>query len=160
MFPISLRTLALLGLAATLAVAQEGFAGPGRYEIVNVKTGNAMELNASDLSTVFQSSPRGSERQRWEIAASMDGYFYFRNATTGRVLQVKTDKNDSPVVCAQFDGDRDQQWKIDTTKDGNVTFTSRLSGKTLEFGAGAIVKVSDAKGSSANQQFTLHRLGK
>ena len=154
----SLNVLALAAFASVVVVAQDGFAGPGRYEIVNPKTGNAMELNASDLSTVFSralAAPTANAGNR----SATDDYFYLRNAMTGRVLQVKSDVGVSPVVCAQYSGDRDQQWKIDTTKDGHVTFISRMGGRELDFGAGSLVQVSEPR-TGGNQQFTIHRLGR
>src|SRR5690348_12794849 len=97
-------------LAASLALAQGGFEGPGRYEITNLKSGKLLAVDR-DQSTVIQDSPRGNDFQRWDISPGPGGFIYIRNAATGRALQVSRNANSAPLFCNRFDGGSGQQWR-------------------------------------------------
>ena len=52
---------------------QGGFAGPGRYEIMNLKSGKVLDLDRNDQTTVIQFSPRGTDNQSWQIRSAGGG---------------------------------------------------------------------------------------
>ena len=56
----TLATMAILGtlVAPSLARAQGGFVGPGRYEITSVNSGKDLDLDRQDGTTVMQWSPK------------------------------------------------------------------------------------------------------
>jgi len=58
---------AAFAAAASLAMAQGGFGGPGRYEITNIKSGKVLDLDRNDQTTVIQYSARGTDNQRWDF---------------------------------------------------------------------------------------------
>src|SRR5271168_4973289 len=114
------------GLAiASIALAQGGFNGPGRYEIANVKTAKVMALDRIDQTTVMQLAPRGTDQQRWDIESAGEGTFYIRSAVSGKALEAARNFNGAPLICARFDRNPNQQWKIQPGKDGNAMMVSR-----------------------------------
>jgi len=142
--------------------AQGGFDGPGRYEIVNLKSGKALDMDRNDQTTVIQFSSRGTDNQVWEIQPSGDsGFYYLRNAMNGSALEVDGTRNSTPVRAGRFDGGANQQWRFDPGKDGNALIISRL-GKTLDIPGGtsedgARVQIYDIDGDS-NQRFIFRRV--
>jgi hypothetical protein len=144
------------------ASAQGGFQGPGRYEIVNLKSGKVLDMDRNDQTSVIQYSSRGTDNQVWEIRPSGEpGFYYLRNAMNGNVLEADGTRNSTPVRAARFDGGANQQWRFDTGKDGNALIISRL-GKTLDIPGGtsqdgARVQIYDIDGDS-NQRFMFRRV--
>ncbi len=54
-------------LAATIASAQNGFSGPGLYEIMNLKSSRMMALDMKDRTSVIQIVSHSQEEQRWIV---------------------------------------------------------------------------------------------
>lgn len=152
-------------LAALLLVSpvfgQGGFSGPGRYEIMNIKSGKVLDLDRNDQTTVIQFSPRGTDNQVWYIQPGPDGRFFFRNGMNGNALTA-LGGNGSPVQGTPFRGDPGQLWTIQPGKDGNAIITA-ATGRSLDIPDGTSrdgvrVQVFDSNGDS-NQRFTLRRVG-
>jgi len=144
------------------ASAQGGFDGPGRYEIVNLRSGKALDMDRNDQTSVIQFSPQGTDNQIWEIRPSRDpGFYYVLNAMNGSALEADAYRNSTPVRTARFEGGANQQWRFEAGKDGNALIISRL-GKALDIpggtGAdGARAQIYDIDGDS-NQRFILRRV--
>ena len=143
------------------AGAQGGFNGPGRYEIVNVKSGKALELNRNDQTSVVQSSAREADNQAWEIRTAGGGFYSLQNAMNGNALEAVGTRNSTPVQATRFDGRSGQQWRFDAGRDGNALIVSR-QGKALDIPGGtssdgARVQIYDRNGDS-NQQFQFRRV--
>jgi beta-barrel assembly-enhancing protease len=143
------------------AGAQGGFNGPGRYEIINVKSGKVLDLDRNDQTSVIQFSPRGTDNQAWEIQAAGGGFYSLRNVMNGNALEAVGTRNSTPVRATPFSGASSQQWRFDTGKDGTALIVSRL-GKTLDIAGGtssdgARVQIYDVGGDS-NQRFTFRRV--
>src|SRR6266849_1225986 len=154
--------LATGALAAALTLAQGGFSGPGRYEILNLKSGKVMDLDRNDQTTVIQFSARGTASHQWDIQPTGDGFYLIRNAMNGKALQVTANSNSAPLICGRFDGGPAQQWRIEPGKDGNALIISR-TGKTIDVPDGASrdglrLQIYDPNGDS-NQRFILRRAG-
>src|SRR5579864_8372 len=115
--------------AASLAVAQGGFNGPGRYQIANLKSNRLMALDRNDRTTVVQLAPRGDDSESWVLEPGPAGSFFLRSALNGRALQITSNSKSTPVVCASFDGSPAQQWRLEPGKDGNPLIVSVASGK-------------------------------
>jgi hypothetical protein len=153
----------LLACAAWSAplLAQGGFSGPGRYEIMNLKSGKALDLDR-DQRSLIQLSSRGGQSQAWEITPAGGGSFYIRNAMSGCALDMTRGGNSWPVHCTPFNGDQGQQWRLEPGKDGNALIVAR-NGRTLDIPDGTDrdgvrVQVYDLNGDS-NQRFILRRVG-
>src|ERR1017187_6434249 len=58
--------------------AQGGFAGPGRYQILNAKNGRALEVDRDDPASVRQVEA-GDHVQTWEIAEASRGFFFIKS---------------------------------------------------------------------------------
>jgi len=144
------------------ASAQGGFDGPGRYEIVNLRSGKALDMDRNDQTSVIQFSSQGSDNQIWEIRPSGDrGFYYLRNAMNGSALEADGNRNSTFVRTARFDGGVNQQWRFEAGKDGNALIISRL-GKALDIPGGtsedgARVQIYDIDGDS-NQRFMFRRV--
>lgn len=143
------------------AAAQGGFNGPGRYEIMNLKSGKVLDLDRNDQTSVIQFSSRGTDNQVWEIASAGAGFYYLRNTMNANALEVVGTTNSTPVRGTRFTGSAGQQWRFDTGKDGSALIISRL-GKTLEIPGGtsadgARAQIYDADGDS-NQRFTFRQV--
>ena len=144
----------------TIALAQGGFSGPGRYEISNIKSGRTIGIDRNDQTGVMQLSGAG-EFQVWDIQPADSGYYYFRNAGNGKALDILENRNSALVVVTRFNGGAGQQWRIDTGKDGNALITSRY-GRTLDIPDGSDrdgvrIQVYDRNGDS-NQRFLFRAL--
>jgi hypothetical protein len=143
-------------------LAQGGFDGPGRYEIINIKSGKVLDLDRNNQTTVIQFSSRGTDNQTWFIRPAGNGYFYLRNGMNGYALDAGSAGNSALLEGRPFTGADSQQWRFDQGKDGNALITSRL-GRTIDIPDGSDrdglrVQVYDANGDS-NQRFTFRRAG-
>jgi len=149
-------------LTASLALGQGGFNGPGIYEIRNLKSGQALDLDTADRVTLVQFAPRGTPTQQWAISPAAPGYFFIRNAVTGRALEFVQDRNSAPVVAQTTEGNPNQSWQIQAGKDGNAMLISRF-GKALDVPDGSSrdglrLQIYDRNGDS-NQRFMLRKVG-
>jgi hypothetical protein len=158
-----LSLLALTGmLAAGVASAQNGFSGPGLYEIMNQKSTRMMALDTRDRSSVIQIVSRSQEEQRWIVEPGLNGTFFIRSAIHGRALQITNNARSTPVVCSRFDGSPAQQWRIEPGKDGNPLIVSAVGGRVLDIPNGSNqeglrIQIYDRDGDS-NQRFVFHRI--
>ena len=80
-----LRAFAPVLLSWTL-LGQGGFTGPGRYEILNLKSGRVLDLDRNDQTTVIQFAPRGTDNQTWDIRPAGVRWAYPRRISTLRRL--------------------------------------------------------------------------
>jgi hypothetical protein len=158
---------AALTLAAAASIpfpawAQDGFNGPGRYEIANVRSGKVIDLDRNDQTTVIQFSARNTDNQQWDLVPAQPGGFWvLRNVMNGATLEAMGPGNSTPVRGMPFAGRPSQQWRIAPANDGNALITNRL-GKTLDIPNastrdGARVQTYDVNGE-ANQRFVFRRL--
>lgn len=141
---------------------QGGFNGPGRYEIMNLKSGKVLDLDRNDQTSVIQYSSRGADNQAWDIRPAGGGYFYLRNGMNGFALDAGGGGKSEPVRGVPFNGGDSQQWRLEPGKDGNALIMSRF-GRTLDIPDGTSrdgvrVQVYDVDGDS-NQRFILRRVG-
>src|SRR5258706_4342159 len=148
-------------MGISLAWAQGGFAGPGRYQIQNLKSGKVMDLDRNDQTTVIQFQSRGTDNQQWDFQPAGEGFFYILNAMNGRALEV-TGGNSSPLAGRPFNRAPSQQWRIDAGNDGDPVIWSRL-GKTIDVPDGSNrdglkLQIYDLKGD-LNQRFIFFRVG-
>lgn len=142
-------------------LAQGGFAGPGRYEIMNVKSGKVLDLDRNDQTTVIQFAPRGTDNQTWQIRPAGGGFYFLRNGMNGFALDAGSGGKSEPVRGVPFNGSDGQKWRLDPGKDGNALIVS-LFGRTLDIPDGSNrdgvrVQVYDIDGDS-NQRFILRRV--
>ena len=149
----SVLSLPLLG--------QGGFAGPGRYEIMNVKSGKVLDLDRNDQTSVIQFSSRGTDNQSWQIRPAGGGFYFLRNGMNGFALDAGRGGRSEQVRGTPFNGGDGQQWRLDPGKDGNALIVSRF-GRTLDIPDGSNrdgvrVQVYDIDGDS-NQRFILRRV--
>ena len=161
-----------IGLALclpSLAHAQGGFNGPGRYEIINQKSGKVLDLDRNDQTSVIQFASRGTDNQVWDIRAAGGGFFSLHNMMNGNALDAVGTQNSAHVRATRFDGRSGQQWRFDAaqgqnqnqSQSGSVLIVTR-EGKVLDIpdGAGrdgAPVQIYALNGES-NQQFTFRRV--
>ena len=156
-FHASFIVLALACSAGIPARAQGGFAGPGWYQITNVKTGGALTL-APDGRGVIQTPPRGGESQVWAFEPAQAGYFFIRNGASGFALEPTAGQNSSVVLAAAFHGGPSQQWRLEPGKDGNALIVNSY-GRTLDIPdgdqrRGVPLQIYDRNGDS-NQRFVI-----
>ena len=126
--PVQKKMVSGLSLAAGIlcavsfsqpAVAQGGFNGPGRYEIVNIHSGKVLDLDRNDQTTVIQFSARGTDNQVWEIESAGGGFYTLRSSMNGNALEAAGTGNSAPLHATRFDGRSSQQWRIDNANGGN-----------------------------------------
>ena len=149
-------------LCATASFAQNGFNGPGWYEIQNIKSGKILDLDRNDQTTVIQFSPRRTDNQVWFIQPAERGLFFIRNGMNGNALTVVQNGNSAPVQGLPFRRDRTQMWSLEPGKDGNAMITSTF-GRCLDVPDGtsrdgARIQIYDRNGDS-NQRFFLRQVG-
>ncbi|MGA2435438.1 MAG: DUF3011 domain-containing protein [Bryobacteraceae bacterium] len=150
-------------LGASPLLGQGGFDAPGRYQIANVKTGKAVDIDRSGQSNVLQFSAHGTETQTWRIRPAAPGYFFLRNEWNGFALDAGGGMKSEPVHAVPFNGGDSQQWRFERAKDGNALIVSRL-GRALDIPGGSDregvrIQISDASGGS-NQRFAFTRVTK
>lgn len=154
-------SLAVLGPAPVRAAGrpQESYAGPGRYEIQNVRSGKLMEVDRKDRG-VQQGRRTGEANQQWDIEDAGNGFVYITSAESGMVLDVEGGRrrDGARVIVSRRNESDGQLWEIKKGGEGVVRFTSRL-GKGLDLPHGSR---SDGVGfetwdeiSQDNQRFRL-----
>lgn len=144
------------------AFAQAGFAGPGRYEITNIKSGMAMGVDR-DGRSVVQFAPQGNGGTSWTVEQAGSGYFYLRSGVNGNALEAFDSRNSTPLQAGRFSGSPSQQWRLEPGKDGNLLIVSRM-GKTIDVPDGSSrqgvgLQLYDLNGDS-NQRFAFRPLGR
>lgn len=144
----------------TAAFAQGGFAGPGWYQITNLKSGRSLAL-APDMRSVVQFMPRDSEDEAWLIEPGPGGALFIRSGVNGNALQPTSGDRSAIVVAAPYDGQPGQQWRIQAGKDGNALIVNSF-GRVLDIANGeqrdgVPLQIYDNNGDS-NQRFTLRAL--
>ena len=152
------RLVCICSAAASALLAQGGFSGQGRYEIVNVKSGRLMGLDTRDRSSVVQFSAPSGDNTSWDIEQAGQGYYYIRNAANGQALEATDNRNSAPVTTAPVQGRPSQQWRLEPGKDGNPLIVTS-NGKALDIPDGSNreglrVQIYDRNGDS-NQRFTF-----
>jgi hypothetical protein len=150
-----------IGMLTIPLLGQGGFAGPGRYEIMNLQSNKVLDLDRNDQTTVIQFSPRGTDNQTWDIQPAPAGYFYLRNGMNGYALDAGRGGRGEPLRGIPFNGGESQQWRFNPGTGGNALITSRL-GRTLDIPDGSDrdgvrVQIYDVNGDS-NQRFLLRRV--
>ena len=150
--------IAIMG--AAMASAQNGFRGPGLYEIMNLKSSRMMAIDTRDRASVIQIVSRSQEDQRWVVEPGPGGTFFIRSAVNGRAIQITNNAQSTPVVCARFDRSPAQQWRIEPGKDGNPLIVSAAGGRALDVPEGSNregvrIQIYDRNGDS-NQRFVFH----
>ncbi len=158
---IRFATAIALSVLSLPLLGQGGFAGPGRYEIMNLKSGKVLDLDRNDQTTVIQYSPRGTDNQSWQIRSAGAGFYFLRNGMNGFALDAGSGGKSEPVRGVPFNGADGQQWRFEPGKDGNALIVSRF-GRTLDIPDGSNrdgvrVQVYDIDGDS-NQRFILRRV--
>jgi hypothetical protein len=148
--------------AATIVSAQNGFSGPGLYEIMNLKSSRMMALDMKDRTSVIQIVSHSQEEQRWIVEPIPGGVFLIRSAVNGHALQLTDNARSKPVVCARVNGDQTQHWRIEPGKDGNPLIVSVAGGRVLDIPNGSNqeglhIQIYDRDGDS-NQRFVFHRV--
>src|SRR2546423_7032033 len=151
-----------LSLSAAPARAQDGYTGPGRYEIENAASGKLLEMNRQDGRTVQQWTRDKHRSQLWDILDAGDGYIYIRCAENGMSLDIQGGAHDGArVILAPASGADTQMWMIEHGGDNLVRFTSRL-GRAMDLAHGSrldgAVFETWEKISQNNQRFRLIRI--
>jgi Ricin-type beta-trefoil lectin domain-like len=151
------RVLILLFSLAGLCCAQGGYSGPGRYVIVNVKSGKALDLNRSG---VIQNNPDGSRTQQWNVRNAGPGLVNIINEAGGCALTPGGTANSTPLSCNPFRNGPYQVWSLQAGKDGNPLIVSQM-GKVVDVpngtsNPGTPLQTYDRNGDS-NQRFVFQR---
>src|SRR5215471_14385172 len=105
--------LIALSLFSWPLLGQGGFNGPGRYEILNLKSGKVLDLDRNDQTTVIQFSARGTDNQTWDIRPAGGGFFYLRNGMNGFALDAGRGGKSELVRGIPFNGGDSQQWRLE-----------------------------------------------
>jgi hypothetical protein len=147
--------------APECAFAQGGFNGPGRYEISDIQSGKALDMDRNDQRSVIQFELRRTDNQIWQIERASQGYYFIRNAMNGNALEAVSNRRSTPVEANPFHGGPSQQWRIEP-KDGSALIIARM-GKTLDIPDGTgrngvRVQTYDVNGDE-DQRFTFRRAG-
>jgi hypothetical protein len=152
----------IIALAATqVAFAQGGFNGPGRYQIINLKSNRAISVDR-DGRTVVQLSPRG-DNSEWIVEPGPAGSWFFRIAMNGRALQITSNDKSTTLAVGRFEPENPgQQWRIEPGKDGNPMLTTVANGKVIDIPDGSSregvrPQIYDRNGDS-NQRFMFRRV--
>jgi hypothetical protein len=161
-FPAALYACLFAVLAsATPTFCQNGFNGPGWYQITNVKSGKALSMDPNDNSTVTQFAPQNREFQIWILDPAPGGSFFIRNAVNGNALEPTGGQNSAVVLAAPFQGTASQQWRLERGKDGNAVIRNNY-GKVLDLPDGTSrdgvrMQIYDANGDS-NQRYLMQKV--
>jgi len=150
-------------VAAGVASAQGGFSGPGRYEIMNERSGRVLALDRGDQTTVVQMAAHGDDSQQWLLEPGPNGALFIRSALDGRALTITRNARSVPVVCARLDQGPAQQWRIDAASaDGKAVIVSLAGGRVIDIPNGSNqeglrIQIYDRNGDP-NQRFVLRRV--
>ncbi len=152
----------LIALLLPLAAfAQNGYEGPGRYEIVSNLSQKVLDLDRNDQRTVIQFENRNTDNQTWDIQDAGGGFVYIRNGMNGYALTQTRPNNSEPVAGQQFNNSDAQRWRLESGNNGAVIIVN-ASGKALDIPYGKKdngVKINTYdKNSEINQQWTLRRV--
>lgn len=127
---------AIFLLVSTVAFAQGGFRGQGRYEIYSPLSKKVLDMDRNDQRTVIQFDSRRTDNQVWEAVDAGNGHFFLRNTMNGNALAVQNDRNSTPLVAEPFDGSPRQQWRIEGG-DNNSAIIVNANGKAIDIPFGS-----------------------
>ena len=150
-------------LIASVAYAQGGFGGPGRYEIMNERTGRVLALDRGDQTTVVQLAPHGADSEQWLVEPGPGGALFIRSALDGRALTITRNARSAQVVCGRLDRGPAQQWRIDAASaDGKAVIVSVAGGRVIDIPNGSSqeglkIQIYDRNGDP-NQRFRFRRV--
>lgn len=116
----------LWAMCAPRKLSGQGFAGPGRYQIVNTANGRGLVVDRDDQSRVrLVGGDREWFRQGWDITPTGDRRrFFIRSSVNGNALEPFGDRRNAEVRAVEFTGSPRQQWRIETDPSGNTTIVS------------------------------------
>ena len=143
------------------AFAQNGYEGPGRYEILSNLSQKVLDLDRNDQRTIIQYESRGTDNQTWDIQDAGGGFVYIRNGMNGYALTQTRANNSEPVAGQQANNSDAQRWRLESASNGAVLIVN-ASGKALDIPYGKKdngVKINTYnKNGEINQQWTLRRV--
>ncbi len=154
------KTLIAL-LLPLAAFAQNGYEGPGRYEILSNLSQKVLDLDRNDQRTIIQYENRNTDNQFWDIQDAGGGFVYIRNGMNGYALTQTRPNNSEPVAGQQLSNSDAQRWRLESGNNGAVIIVN-ASGKALDIPYGKKdngVKINTYnKNGEINQQWTLRRV--
>jgi hypothetical protein len=141
-------------------VAQNGFNGPGTYEISNARSGQVLDMKQDGQNGIYLVRGANTDAQKWDVSRTDSGYYFLRNETNGAALEVVAGRNTS-VQALPYTGNNSQQWTLNAGSNGRTSILSR-GGSALEASPsrgrnGAAIQIRSANGNG-NQQFTFRQL--
>lgn len=143
------------------AFAQNGYEGPGRYEILSNLSQKVLDLDRNDQRTIIQYENRSTDNQYWDIQDAGGGFVYIRNGMNGYALTQTRPNNSEPVAGQQLSNSDAQRWRLESGNNGAVIIVN-ASGKALDIPYGKkdnAVKINTYnKNGEINQQWTLRRV--
>jgi hypothetical protein len=152
----------LIALLLPLAAfAQNGYEGPGRYEILSNLSQKVLDLDRNDQRTIIQFDNRNTDNQTWDIQDAGGGFVYIRNGMNGYALTQTRPNNSEPVAGEVFNNSDMQRWRLESANNGAVLIVN-ASGKALDIPYGKKdngIKINTYnKNGEINQQWTLRRV--
>lgn len=112
--------------------ALDGF----RWKIVNVSTGQVMEVSSSgtnDGALIRNATDAGALNQKWDIVRTRNGYVHLFNANSGKTAEVANLSLNNGASVRQW-GTADnagQQWYVEPASDGTFYIRNTFSTKYL-----------------------------
>jgi hypothetical protein len=152
----------LIALLLPLAAfAQNGYEGPGRYEILSNLSQKVLDLDRNDQRTVIQFDNRNTDNQTWDIQDAGGGFVYIRNGMNGHALTQTRPNNSEPVAGEPMNNSDMQRWRFEPGNNGTVIIVN-ASGKALDIPSrrrdnGVRINTYDKSGQ-INQQWILRRI--
>ncbi len=154
------KTLIAL-LLPLAALAQNGYQGPGRYEIMSNLSQKVLDLDRNDQRTVIQFENRNTDNQTWDIQDAGGGFVYIRNGMNGYALTQTRPNNSEPVAGEPFNNSDMQRWRFESVNNGAVIIVN-ASDKALDIPYGRKdngIKINTYnKSGEINQQWTMRRV--
>jgi hypothetical protein len=151
------KTLIAL-LLPLAALAQSGYQGPGRYEILSNLSQKVLDLDRNDQRTVIQFENRNTDNQVWDIQDAGGGFVHIRNGMNGYALTQTRPNNSEPVAGEPLNNADTQRWRLESANNGAVIIVN-ASGKALDIPFGRKdngIKINTYNRSGEiNQQWTL-----
>lgn len=154
------KTLIAL-LLPLAAIAQNGYQGPGRYEILSNLSQKVLDLDRNDQRTVIQFENRSTDNQTWDIQDAGGGFVSIRNGMNGYALTQTRPNNSEPVAGEPFNNSDMQRWRLESGNNGSVIIVN-ASGKALDIPYGRKdngIRINTYNRSGEiNQQWILRRV--
>jgi len=109
----------------------------GTYEITNVNSGKALDVNAAgtaDGTNVQQWTPNGTGAQQWDVTHAGNGQYTIQNVNSGKYLSVEGSSaaNDATVWQWSWEDNDDQRWSIHDLGGGEYRLSPTHSNNVLE----------------------------